>query len=1410
MLCIIKTIRYNSNLSANLLRGGTIMKGTVTKLLAVMLSCALLMTHASAEEITDAGITDEALPEAGVTAGADIETAPETDGDEILKAIEEKTDAAIAASDGITPFAVELTDEENEYLESIEPETGISVFRSSINLAGSMSIYANDYFMDQMTSAERSLYINLFVLCQNYAQSGTDHTGRFIPTKAKFDSSIGYERMRLVYQMFYFSNPQFFFLQNGYSYNITAGTITPCIYEDFNSADERAWYNSQITALTNEWLAEISNAGTDLEKQKIIYKKLCDYVTYDLDASYNQSIASAFVLRRSVCNGYALASEYLCNAAGIDCIVAVGQGHAWNIIKLDGNWYELDVTWMDKEKTGQYNLKWRNKSYSTFLANDSNNYHTYRSDLYELFGLPDCRTDMVLDDEYYSVYSGGQVYSYTGYRSDLVIPDTLGITGIYYNTFKNNTSVTSVTIPEGVSDIYSSAFSGCTNLTWASIPLTMCSIGAQAFYNTGLTDIYYAGSEADWNAISKGSYAIPDNCVIHYNYTDDQGIKSVTFIYPSKTEYYVGESLDISDGRIYVVYKSGDTELLDFSGAAVTGFNSTTAGTQTVKVFYEGFSGSYNVIVKVQRAVQSITVLKPASVPKLYTGDELDLTDYTVKAKYNDGTTETTELTPDMVTGYDPDKAGTQRLTVTYGGKTATITVTVIKLAAAKIAVADTPKTAYYLNDAIDLSAGTLEVTYNSGKTETVPMTDSNVAVKGFDSSKTGTKRVTLTLLGKSVTINMEVSVDPDNAPVLVNGTGYENIASALKAKTTGELDIIINTGITEKTLTIPKTVTSAKITTAGDAVLTLTTPTITANCDLTLDCAAAAEKAAAKTFTVKTVADKKVTIKRLDTALPLTLSGTKTSDFVLDTGSEIPVTSAATINVEIADGTTVKLDGGKFTPTALSGNGKLDVYGASTVTIADVVNADITLNKYIKTVGKNTTVNVQKPTIGEVGSMSFRVLDPDGSLSDISGQTVITLSKTNAVENLENRIIIANTAGEKPLSAVQYKKEVRAEYLDALTVSDGAGSKNYSSFEKAFEAMTNTAADYTVTLNESTGLTKLTLPRLIGSLTIDGNGNTLNLTGVTSISPRYGLTLKNISIESRTKTGAAAALTITDTTGNTAIDGLEFTGSALNIKGGSANSLTLGKCSAITSLTGFAAVEITDETAIAKTFTANNVDLGASADLKLLSGATFTLNRNKVLTAENGAKITLVKGFKPIVLNGTISGAQIALVSDTTLEDQQIFRTKENLSGKFDISGISPVPAGDYSYDLLTASGIVYLKAFTIEMNGTRYAFWNDAISAMNSKTSDYTLTLLADVNIGAALRLPTAAKCGSFTIDGNGHKLTFTGTSVSLTVPTTLKDITMQSVNAKTGAEVKWTLRTNKKLNKEGSVELINCTEQ
>ncbi len=511
-------------------------------------------------------------------------------------------------------------------------------------------------------------------------------------------------------------------------------------------------------------------------------------------------------------------------------------------------------------------------------------------------------------------------------------------------------------------------------------------------------------------------------------------------------------------------------------------------------------------------------------------------------------------------------------------------------------------------------------------------------------------------------------------------------------------------------------------------------------------------------------------------------------------------MTAAATINVEITAGTTVKLDGGKFTPTTLTGAGKLDVYGAATVTLADVRNADITLNKYEKKSGKNVTVSLQKLTLGTIGTVALAIKEPGGTLSNISGQAVITLQKDTIIPDLENKITIINTANGKKLSAVQYKKEVRAEYLGALTV---VGLKDFSSFDKAFEAMTDANANYTVRLNEDTALAKLNLPKQIGSLTIDGSGNTLKLTGVTSIAPKYGLTLKNINITAVNAKGAAAALAVNVTTGNAAIDGLNFTGKTLSVKGGSDNTLTLGKCSEIYSLTGFANINITNETAISKTFTANNVKLGASANLTLLTGAALKINKDKAVTADNGAKITLVNGFKPIELGGKLA-SNIKFVSATTLEDQPIFKTKADLKGVYDLSGIAP--ANELTYDLLVSGQYSYLKAYTIDVNGTKYAFWDTAIKAITSKTTDYTITLLADVNIGAALKLPTASKCKSLTINGNGHGITFKGTTLALTGDLTLKNVKVSSV--KNGKPVAWTIKKNGFKLVTDNAKLENCT--
>ena len=103
--------------------------------------------------------------------------------------------------------------------------------------------------------------------------------------------------------------------------------------------------------------------------------------------------------------------------------------------------------------------------------------------------------------------------------TSVTIPDS--VTSIGEWAFRYCTSLTSVTIPDGVTNIGDSTFSNCTSLTSVTIPDSVTYIGQQAFWRCeSLTDVYYAGSEAQWKAISISSAGNNDLLTAqkHYNY----------------------------------------------------------------------------------------------------------------------------------------------------------------------------------------------------------------------------------------------------------------------------------------------------------------------------------------------------------------------------------------------------------------------------------------------------------------------------------------------------------------------------------------------------------------------------------------------------------------------------------------------------------------------------------------------------------------------------------------------------------------------------------------------------------------------------------------------------------------------------------------------------------------------------
>lgn len=167
-------------------------------------------------------------------------------------------------------------------------------------------------------------------------------------------ATVSVSQLKTVFEAVYNDHPELFWLDTGYSCKyLRSGRCAEITLKFNETADALEQARLAFQGAAGNIVAQARGLGSQAEMEKYVHDALMGLVEYDVAAPMNQSAYSALVGGRSVCAGYARAFQYIMQELGVPCYYCTGyagEDHAWNIVKIDGVYRNVDVTWDDTEE----------------------------------------------------------------------------------------------------------------------------------------------------------------------------------------------------------------------------------------------------------------------------------------------------------------------------------------------------------------------------------------------------------------------------------------------------------------------------------------------------------------------------------------------------------------------------------------------------------------------------------------------------------------------------------------------------------------------------------------------------------------------------------------------------------------------------------------------------------------------------------------------------------------------------------------------------------------------------------------------------------------------------------------------------------------------------------------------------
>ncbi len=345
------------------------------------------------------------------------------------------------------------------------------------------------------------------------------------------------------------------------------------------------------------------------------------------------------------------------------------------------------------------------------------------------------------DPKTQSVTVGDDIFNSCWRLMDVTLPKTMNQIG--KNMFYSCMALPGLIIPEGVTSIGEGAFTNCSYMTTVFIPKSVKQIGIAAFAKSGLTTVYYGGSEAEWKNIQK----IGDTAATLSNVTLFCDIDPEPRLTPdTKTVYKVGEAFDKDGSCVNIA-----TKTISLSDKDVTGFDSKQEGVTTIAVTLGKDIYEFDLLVVEE---PSLTAKQGQKLEEL----TLPSNDYGTWSWLEDN--KQTELTetgskdyPIIFTPKDTEKFSVREdLQAHIQVRSETDPDPSVE-----IHLKRPSKTTYKLKEELDVSGG--EITY--GETGETPIPLTKEMTSGFDSDKQGISTVTVTHNENTATFDTLVVEEP-------------------------------------------------------------------------------------------------------------------------------------------------------------------------------------------------------------------------------------------------------------------------------------------------------------------------------------------------------------------------------------------------------------------------------------------------------------------------------------------------------------------------------------------------------------------------------------------------------------------------------------------------------------------------